>query len=302
MMDPRDTLSLEAYADAIDLTTPWEAPEPATDADADPLRRTVLAHLATEPGAGVAGDLPLVERLRAAITVRPPAPLPDDIEVALDRLLQAESRARGIVDVDELDRIEDAFPTTGYRAAHDTSLWRGDITRLQVDAVVNAANAAMRGCFQPFHRCIDNALHWQAGPRMRADCDRIIRLQGHEEPTGAAKATRGYNLPARYVLHTVGPIVSATPTPKQEEQLASCYRSCLELARELQISTLAFCAISTGVFGFPNAPAAEIATQTVADWLDAHPGVLDLVVFDVFTPQDEAVYRALFDRTRKERV
>ena len=176
-------------------------------------------------------------------------------------------------------------------------MWQGDITTLAVDAIVNAANAELLGCFHPFHPCIDNAIHAAAGPRLRDDCARIMQAQGVPEETGHAKATRGYNLPARFVLHTVGPIVRKGLSPEHEEALARCYRACLDTAARLdRVRSVAFCAVSTGVFGFPREPAARIALRTVGAWLGEHPGAIDLVVFNVFAAVDRAAYeKALGD-------
>ena len=173
------------------------------------------------------------------------------------------------------------------------ALWHGDITRLRVDAIVNAANAQLLGCFQPFHACIDNAIHWAAGPRLREDCGRIMATQGHVEATGLAKITRGYNLPARFVVHTVGPIVHGHLTEGHRRELARCYRTCLDEAAEVGgIHTLAFCAISTGVFGFPKRPAAAVAIDAVSTWMEARPRMLSRVVFVVFSDEDRAAYTA----------
>ena len=171
-------------------------------------------------------------------------------------------------------------------------LWRGDITRLAVDAIVNAANSQLLGCFHPLHNCIDNIIHSGAGLQLRAECRRLMEAQGHEEPVGSAKITRAYNLPARWVLHTVGPIVDGPgPTPLQCRQLASCYTSCLTLAKRRGLRSVAFCCISTGVFHFPQDLAAQIAVETVLGFVrERH---FDTVIFDVFTDTDETLYRAL---------
>lgn len=232
--------------------------------------------------------------LAALLTVRPPGPLPPDAVPVLDALLGGERVARGVVDVRELPTVASAHPASRYPAAGRTVLWEGDIRTLAVDAIVNAANSALLGCFVPGHRCIDNAIHSAAGPLLRDECESIVSAQGGPEPVGTAKITRGYHLPARYVLHTVGPAVSGRPGPEDEAALASSYRSCLDLAGSIEdIRTVAFCSISTGVFGYPKEEAAPVALRTVAEWLADHPDDLDRVVFDVYGAADEAVYGSL---------
>ena len=236
--------------------------------------------------------------LRALLTVRGPGPLPEGANAELDALLGGERLARTITDARQLPTVAQSFPGTRYPAAERTILWRGDITALAADAIVNAANSALLGCFVPQHPCIDNAIHSAAGPRLRDDCHLIMSEQNAAEPTGTAKITRGYQLPARYVLHTVGPIVDGPLRPSHEQALASAYRACLDLAAETgTVRTLALCGISTGVFGFPKVPAARIALRTVSDWLAAHPGRVDRVVFTVFSADDEGVYRAALANT-----
>ena len=215
--------------------------------------------------------------LRALMNVRQPAPVSDEYrEVERAYLLEAAAK-KGIVSLSDLS------PVREHRY-----LWQGDITTLKVDAIVNAANAGLLGCMVPNHLCIDNAIHTFSGVELRLACHEIIQKQGHAEPTGTAKITPGFHLPATYVLHTVGPIVSGPLTKRHEELLASCYKSCLDLARQNGLLSVAFCCISTGVFCFPNRRAAEIAIETV----DAFAGDLD-VVFNVWKEKDHAIYRAL---------
>jgi O-acetyl-ADP-ribose deacetylase (regulator of RNase III) len=174
------------------------------------------------------------------------------------------------------------------------ALWQGDITELKVDAIVNAANDTLLGCFKPFHACIDNAIHAGAGPRLREDTAIIMGIQGSSEEPGQAKITRAYHLPSRFVLHTVGPIFHGNPEdiPEGEKALlSSSYRSCLDLASEVSaIRSVAFCSISTGVYGFPAIPAATIAVKAVDQWLLDHPGRFDLVIFDLFSKRDYDIY------------
>ncbi len=174
------------------------------------------------------------------------------------------------------------------------AVWQGDISTLQIDAIVNAANSEMLGCFQPLHACIDNVIHSAAGVQLRDDCDIIMRKQGFAEPTGTAKITRAYNLPSKFVLHTVGPIVNGTVSEQNKIDLAASYTSCLNIGKELSsINSIAFCGISTGVFGYPAYEAAKLAHETVCNWLKNNPNSLDLVVFNVFSDDDKEIYDAL---------
>lgn len=232
-------------------------------------------------------SLPERQRMmRVLLNVRPPHPVSEDLIKAQDRELQWQLADKGIV------ALSDIMPC---RVDGRLRLWQGNITRLQVDAIVNAANSALLGCFVPMHRCIDNAIHSAAGVQLRLACNRLMHAQGYPEPTGRAKITDGYNLPARYVLHTVGPIVrDGKPTPGQEQQLADCYRSCLALADAHDLQSIAFCCISTGEFGFPQKRAAEIAVSTVRAYLDATVATgINSVVFNVFKDDDLSIYRNL---------
>ena len=221
--------------------------------------------------------------LRALMNVRPPRPLSGDFLALQDQLLSAEREARGVVDVTTLPSV-----ASDARIA----LWQGDITSLAADAIVNAANAALLGCFIPCHRCIDNAIHSAAGLQLRAACAALMEKQGHPEETGTAQITEGYNLPARHVIHTVGPIVSGALTDRHLAQLASCYRSCLSFAAEHGLRSIAFCCISTGEFHFPNAAAAEIAVREVRDFLTRDTSI-ECVVFNVFKDEDRHIYERL---------
>lgn len=221
--------------------------------------------------------------LRALMNVRPPMPLASDFLAVQDALLSAEREERGVVD---------AMALTDFPGCPRIALWRGDITRLKADAIVNAANSALLGCFHPCHGCIDNAIHSAAGLQLREECAHLMAAQGHGEPTGQAKLTSGYNLPAKYVLHTVGPIVQGAVTNRDREELASCYRSCLALAAEKGLVSVAFCCISTGEFHFPNQEAARIALDTVAAFLQT-PSSIQKVIFNVFKESDERIYQEL---------
>lgn len=221
--------------------------------------------------------------LRSLMNVRPPMPLGAEFLNAQDALLSAEREVKGIVDAAALPEIS---------GCPGISLWKGDITRLKADAIVDAGNSALLGCFCPCHGCIDNAIHSAAGLQLRDECNQLMNAQGHPEPNGQAKLTKGYNLPARYVLHTVGPIVQGRVSHRDREELASCYRSCLELAAERGLASVAFCCISTGEFHFPNQEAAEIAVNTVTDFLRRGASIKK-VIFNVFKDIDETIYRRI---------
>ena len=221
--------------------------------------------------------------LRSLMNVRPPLPLKPDFLSMQDALLSAEREEKGVVDADLLPEVP---------GRPGIVLWQGDITRLKADAIVNAANSALLGCFHPCHGCIDNAIHSAAGLQLREACCLLMQAQGHPEPNGRAKLTEGYNLPARYVLHTVGPIVQGHVTRQDREELASCYRACLDAAAEHGLGSVAFCCISTGEFHFPNREAAQIAVDTVGRFLRRSTSIRK-VIFNVFKDLDADIYRAL---------
>ena len=220
---------------------------------------------------------------RALVNTRPPIPASGGWLAMQDELLQGMIAEAGV------STANDATPSPDDPRLR---LWRGDITTLAAGAIVNAANSQMLGCWVPGHHCIDNAIHTFAGVQLRTECARIMQEQGHEEPTGEAKITGAYNLPSKHVIHTVGPIANGHPTDLHREQLASCYRSCLDLAAASNLHSIAFCCISTGVFGFPQQKAAAIAVQTVREWLEGNDYDMT-VVFNVFSAEDESIYRCL---------
>ena len=221
--------------------------------------------------------------LRSLMNVRPPRPASREFLDIQDAYLREEVIRRGVTDSETL------LPVPGDPRI---ILWRGDITTLKVDAIVNAANSALRGCFVPCHSCIDNMIHSVSGIQLRLTCDKIMNEQGYDEPTGRAKLTPAYNLPSEYVLHTVGPIVSGRLTDQHCRQLADCYKSCLELAADSGLKSIAFCCISTGEFHFPQKKAAEIAVQTVRDYLNSDTRI-EKVIFNVFKQEDYDIYREL---------
>ena len=219
--------------------------------------------------------------LRGLLNIREPRRIGTDFLQIQDAYLQEETAAKGITDAADLMPLQPGL-----------YLWQGDITTLKCDAIVNAANSDMTGCYCPNHSCIDNAIHTYAGVQLRLACAEIIDRQGHPEPTGQAKITAAFDLPCRYVLHTVGPIINGRVTKADKELLSSCYRSCLELAAENGLESVAFCCISTGEFHFPNQLAAEIAVQTVKEFLQT-PTSIKKVIFNVFKDMDKKIYERL---------
>jgi len=226
---------------------------------------------------------------RALRNVREPRPVSEEFLRLQDEELQEQLEEKGIVDSSDIGEF------SIFNSPFSISLWQGDITRLRVDAIVNAANAQMLGCFHPLHKCIDNAIHSAAGVQLREECHRLMLQQGHPEPTGRAKITKAYNLPCKYVIHTVGPIIpNGIPTESQKEQLASSYRNIMTCADENGLESIAFCCISTGEFRFPNQQAAEIAVQTVKDYLTVHPDCsVKHMVFNVFKDVDRDIYQRM---------
>lgn len=228
--------------------------------------------------------------LRSLMNVRPPRPVSDEFLKIQDEYLTERNKERGITDVATLKNVplnERLF------------LWQGDITTLNADAIVNAANSALLGCFAPLHACIDNCIHTFAGVQLRLACNGIMQKQGSPEKTGSAKITPAFNLPSKFVLHTVGPIIRSAVTERDKIQLASCYTSCLNLAAKNALESVAFCCISTGVFRFPQKLAAQIAVKTVIRWLDENKNsTVKKVIFNVFGNKDLEIYREILEKSR----
>ena len=226
--------------------------------------------------------------LRSLFNVRMPGMIGEDFLKVQDEYLQEVTKEKGITDFKNLQPIEDGI-----------YLWQGDITTLKCDAIVNAANSGMTGCYRPCHNCIDNCIHTYAGVQLRAECSRQMNQlrvrygRDYEQPTAVPMLTDGYNLPAKKVIHIVGPIVQYKLTPALEKDLADCYRNTLDMCKENCLRSVAFCCISTGVFRFPNKRAAEIAVETVKDWRLKHPVEIERVIFNVFKEEDRAIYEDL---------
>lgn len=248
-------------------------------------RKYLIKYLLSErnQSAVISEDVNEQKRLfRALVNVRMPKPASKEFLKIQDEYLKEELKLKGITTVADLTPV-----------ASDIYLWKGDITTLECDGIVNAGNSQMLGCFCPNHGCIDNAIHTFAGVELRQECAEIMEKQGYEEPIGRAKITKAYNLPCKYVLHTVGPIVYGKVTEKEEKQLADCYRSCLTLADENGLKTLAFCCISTGEFHFPNDKAGSIAVKTVLDYKMQTKSKIK-VIFNVYKEIDYAIYAKIF--------
>ncbi len=221
--------------------------------------------------------------LRSLMNVRLPRPVSGKFLEIQDEYLAERNIERGITDIADLKPV---------KSDSRLYIWQGDITTLKCDAIVNACNSQMLGCFSPMHACIDNFIHTYAGVELRLKMQEIMTKQGHEEETGKAKITSGYNLPAKYILHTVGPIIQWKVTKEDEDLLASCYRECLKLAADTGVESIAFCCLSTGVFRFPQQRAAEIATETVKQYLDKDSRIKK-VIFNVFKDEDLKIYNGL---------
>ncbi len=265
----------------VDLA-PYLRPELLSEGEKGAATDTLLKWLLRERGL-IAAFSATPEKKRALVrgymNERPAHPVPHEILALQDRLFWTESTERGIVD------------PASFEQKNGISLWQGDIRRLAADGIVNAANKGLLGCFLPNHNCIDNVIHSAAGMQLRDDCAKLIAAQGREEECGDCKLTRAYNLPAGYVLHTVGPMVRREVTEEDRALLRSCYTACLDTAQEAGLASVAFCCISTGVFSFPQEEAAEIATGAVLRWKMRHPECAIHVIFNTFLERDTAIYR-----------
>ncbi|MBR7186118.1 MAG: protein-ADP-ribose hydrolase [Clostridia bacterium] len=275
-------MNLSQYRNSIDLT-PYARPGMITEVEKEEACDQLLKFLLRERGLIAAFNATYEKKrrlVRDSMNVRPPHPVPPEILALQDRLFWAESLERGIIALDSL-----AFDRYGI------ALYEGNIIRLGAEAIVNAANKTLLGCRIPGHECVDNVIHSAAGMQMRADCQRIIAALGHEEECGNARITRAYNLPAKYVIHTVGPMVGRQVTEDQRAALRSSYIAALNLAEEMNLHSIAFCCVGTGVFNFPADEAAEIATGAVLGWKLRHEDYDLKVIFDTFRPKDTAIYQ-----------
>ena len=224
--------------------------------------------------------------LRSLMNVRPPLKISDDFLKVQDELLTSETSNKDLTSPEDIKEVNGKL-----------MLWQGDITTLKVDAIVNAANSKLLGCFIPQHNCIDNVIHSAAGVQLRAECNRIMQTQDHDEEVGGAKITGAYNLPSKHVIHTVGPAIpyGSKPSKKDCDDLASCYNSCLDIASYNRLESIVFCCISTGVFNFPQDLAAKIAIKTVTQYLKSNETSLKHIIFNVFTDKDYLIYKEFFN-------
>lgn len=229
-------------------------------------------------------EIELKNLFRSLMNVRHPVPIGNDFIKIQDEYLLEERKQHKNTSLCDLVPIE-----------KNIYLWKGDITTLSIDAIVNAANSTLLGCFIPCHKCIDNAIHSSAGIQLRLECNKIMKKQGFEEAVGSAKITSAFNLPSQYILHTVGPLIDNQPTFNDVKKLESCYHSCLLLAKKHQLKSIAFCCISTGEFHYPNQEAAEIAVNTVRKFIRENSYEME-VVFNVFKEEDYQIYKQLFGK------
>jgi len=296
-------LDLDRYREKIKLDELYDSSfnEIASDEERSDIVTQLLNVLVIDEGLSSYHEIPedsLQKRkmLRALLNLRPPGSMDLSFLKNINRLLWDETRNKEVYDCKTFRSVSTTYPNSGIKNGDKLFLWKGDITSLRVDAIVNAANDRMLGCFQPLHNCIDNVIHSAAGPLLREDCRKIMEFSRKPEQTGDAKITRAYNLPAGYVLHTVGPIIENDPVSEfQKDQLASCYRSCLSLANQIQeIRSIAFPCISTGVFNFPGELASKTAIETVDEWLSSSPHHFTHVIFNVFLEEDFDYYARAF--------
>ena len=278
-------IRLEQYKNIIDLTIRPREPLVLSEREKDEICDEMLSVLLEERNEIAAFSYPYkVKRdlIWGYLNQRLPNPVSARFLEIQDKLFWSETLENGIVDVAEIPCRE------------RIALWQGDITRLNADAVVNAANNRLLGCFIPHHKCIDNVIHSRAGVQVRLDCSKIMGAQGEKEPSGCAKITRAYNLPSKYIIHTVGPMVGRKVTDEDRRVLRGCYISGLNLAKEMRLESIAFCCISTGIFGFPNDEAAAVAVGAVKQWLMENDYDIR-IIFDVFLDKDLAIYREILD-------
>lgn len=278
-------LTFEDYKNIIPLTPYEHKTGIISDERRDEICDILLKYLLKERGMIAAFNTSYEAKrkiIRSYMNERSVLPIPQDILSIQDELFYHETLIRGIKDINDLKNDK------------KMAYWRGDITTLNADAIVNAATHDLLGCFTPEHNCIDNIIHSRAGMQLRRDCAALISLQRTYEQIGNVKATLAYNLPSKYVFHTIGPMTTRAATEEDRNNLKSCYISCLEQAKSMKLTSIAFCCISTGIFNFPKDEAAEIAVGTTKNWMMKNPDLDLFVVFDVFSDEDEKAYKEIF--------
>lgn len=281
-------LTLSEYKDIIDLVYKPRKRVILTESEKSSICDEMLGTLLEERNEIAAFSYPYkIKRdlIWGYLNQRLPNPVSERFLEIQDRLFGSETEENGVVDVNQLKYTD------------NIALWQGDITRLNADAVVNAANNSLLGCFIPHHKCIDNVIHSRAGVQVRLDCSKIMGAQGEAEPAGCAKITLAYNLPSKYIIHTVGPMVGLRVTEDDRRVLRNCYLSCLNLAKEMKLHTVAFCCISTGIFSFPNDEAAAVAVGAVKNWL-LETGYDMRIIFDAFLDKDFEIYKDVLKNTK----
>ena len=289
------TLTIKDYANDIALYDAFKPPLAKLSANEkeEVVDKLLFALNAISKQLGNINSTSYLEKrklLHATLNILEPNYLKEKNIQLLNSLLQSELKEKSIIKVEDVTVKREIKGTK-------IGLYKGDITQLEINAIVNAANQQLLGCFQPLHGCIDNAIHSNAGVQLRDDCQIIMQRQQSLEKTGDAKITRAYNLPSKFVIHTVGPIVQNQVTSSHKTNLANSYVSCLEICREIsQIRSIAFCCISTGVFGYPPQQAAETAYATVVEWLEKNPNQLDYLIFNVFSEKDQLIYESLINQ------
>jgi len=233
--------------------------------------------------------------LRSLMNIRPPKENSEEFLKVQDEYLAERNKAKGIVYLKDIKTVKETV-NSKHPFSDKISVWQGDITNLSCDAIVNAANSRMLGCFVPMHVCIDNCIHTFAGVQLRNECNNIMNKfrekngKDYEQPTAVPIITDGYNLPAKKVIHIAGPIVSKRLTETNIQDLKNCYKNILDMCLKHNLKSVSFCCISTGVFSFPNKKAAEIAVETVTNWLTQNKDKIDRIIFNVFKDEDKICY------------
>lgn len=227
---------------------------------------------------------------RALCNIRNAKPISAEYLKVQDEYLQERLEETQLTNVENIKSIKETYSKTNLENANKICLWQGDITKLKIDAIVNAANSQGLGCFQPLHNCIDNQIQTFSGIQMRLECDKYMKKIGYNLPTGKAFITNGYNLPSKYVIHTVGPIINFEVSNEDKKLLKDCYINSLKIASEKGLKTIAFPCISTGIFRFPKELAVMCAFQGINEFLRDNKNSLEKIIFNVYGEEDFDIY------------